>query len=232
MVGPEAGGLNLACKPAGQTRLARVAETAPAIELRGLRREFGERVAFAGVDLSLPSGATLAVLGPNGSGKTTLLRVLAGLLRPSAGEARVLGCELPGESWKLRGRIGYLGHDPLLYRDLTPRENLRFVARLHGLDREDAESRIDRLLAAVGMDRRADDRVAEFSAGMAQRVAVCGALLTEPELLLLDEPEAHLDAAAREAVEALLAEGGPTRVIVSHDRRLAGTAGNTVLELG
>ena len=206
-----------------------MAETAPAIELRGLRREFGERVAFAGIDLAVPSGSTLAVLGPNGSGKTTLLRVLAGLLRPSGGEARVLGCELPAESWKLRGRIGYLGHDPLLYRDLTARENLRFVARLHGLDRAGAESRIEQLLAAVGMDRRADDRVAEFSAGMAQRVAVCGALLTEPELLLLDEPEAHLDARAREASEALLAANGRTRVIVSHERKRA--SADAVLEL-
>ncbi len=212
--------------------MARVVETAPAIELRGLRREFGERVAFAGIDLAMPSGSTLAVVGPNGSGKTTLLRVLAGLLRPSGGEARVLGCELPAESWKLRGRIGYLGHDPLLYRDLTARENLRFVARLHGLDRTDAEGRIDQLLAAVGMEGRADDRVAEFSAGMAQRVAVCGALLTGPELLLLDEPEAHLDSGAREAVEALLAANGRTRVIVSHERERASAAADALLELG
>jgi heme exporter protein A len=211
--------------------LARVPGTAPAIELRDLRREFGERVAFAGIDLAMPSGSTLAVLGPNGSGKTTLLRVLAGLLRPSGGEARVLGCELPAESWKLRGRVGYLGHDPLLYRDLTARENLRFIARLHGLDRDGAESRIDELLAAVGMDRRADDRVAEFSAGMAQRVAVCGALLTEPELLLLDEPESHLDAGARQAVEALLAANGRTRVIVSHERERTGSSADAVLEL-
>src|SRR5215207_4282427 len=193
-----------------------VPETEPAIELRGLRREFGGRVALDGVDLDLARGATLAVLGPNGSGKTTLLRILAGLLRPSAGRARVLGCELPGESWKLRGRVGYLAHRPLLYRDLTPRENLRFVARLHGLEATEAEARIAELLAAVGMEPRGDDPVAELSAGMAQRVGVCLALLHHPELLLLDEPDSHLDAGARESVERLLAGAGATRVLVTH----------------
>jgi heme exporter protein A len=209
-----------------------VPPTATAIELKGLRREFGERVVLSRLNLELPAGATLAVLGPNGAGKTTLLRVLAGLLRPSGGDARVLGCELPGETWKLRGRVGYLGHDPLLYRDLSARENLRFAARLHRLDRERAEERIAELLAAVGMERRADDRVWELSAGMAQRVAVCGAVLHDPELLLLDEPDAHLDAGASEAAERLLAGGGRTRVVVSHDRQRAAGGADQTLELG
>jgi len=144
-----------------------------AIELRGLRREYGERPALAGVDLSLRHGESLLVLGPNGAGKTTLLRVLATLLRPSGGEVAVLGAVLPGEAWKVRGRIGLLGHDALLYRDLSGRENLRFHARLHGIEADAAEARIDELLTAVGMARRADDRVAELSAGMRQRIAVC-----------------------------------------------------------
>ena len=201
-----------------------------AIRLQRLRREFGERVVFAGLDFSLPAGATAVVLGPNGSGKTTLLRILAGLLRPGGGEAEVLGARLPAESWRLRGRVGFLGHEPLLYRDLTARENLGFAAQLHGLERAAAEARIGSLLTAVGMERRADDPVREFSAGMAQRVAVCRALLHEPELLLLDEPDAHLDSGAREAVEALLAGDGRTRVIVSHDRERAASA-DSVLEL-
>src|SRR2546430_584719 len=90
-----------------------------AIELRGLRRDFGERTAPAGLSLELAARETLLVLGPNGAGKTTLLRVLATLLRPSGGDARILGCELPGDSWKLRGKVGYVGHEPLLYRDLS-----------------------------------------------------------------------------------------------------------------
>jgi heme exporter protein A len=207
-----------------------VPEPTPAIELRGLRREFGERVALADVDLTVPRGGTLAVLGPNGSGKTTLLRVLSGLLRPSGGQARVLGHELPAESWRLRGRIGYLADQPLLYRDLSPRENLRFAARLQGLEPAAAEARIAELLAAVGVRPRGDDRVAELSAGIAQRVGVCLAILHQPELLLLDEPDSHLDANARETVEQMLAGLDATRVIVTHDRARAGLA-EEVLEL-
>jgi heme exporter protein A len=105
----------------------------PAVALRELGRAYGERVALAGVSLELPRGATLAVFGANGAGKTTLLRVLATLLRPHAGSVAVLGCALPREGWAARGRIGLLAHEPLLYRDLTARENLRFHARLHGV---------------------------------------------------------------------------------------------------
>jgi heme exporter protein A len=210
-----------------------VSTETPAISLHGLARDYGERRALAGVELELGAGSTLAVLGPNGSGKTTLLRILAGLLRPSAGEVSVLGCPLPGETWRLRGRVGFLGHDPLLYRDLTGRENLRLAARLYGLEREPADERIEELLRAVGMERRGDDRVAELSAGMAQRVAVCRAVLHEPELLLLDEPDSHLDPAARESVRALLGSGdGRTRVIVSHERERVLAEADVALELG
>jgi heme exporter protein A len=204
-----------------------------AIELVGLRREFGDRVALAGVDLGLEAGSSLAVLGPNGSGKSTLLRILAGLLRPTGGDVSVLGWALPKETYRLRGRVGYLGHAPLLYRDLSPRENLRLTAALHGLDEAVAEGRIGGLLAAVGMERRGDDRVAELSAGMRQRIDICRAVLHEPELLLLDEPDAHLDPQARERVAPLIAAGeGRTRVLVSHDRDAATAGADSVLELG
>jgi heme exporter protein A len=182
-----------------------------AIELAELGRAYGERVALAGVTLTLEAGQTLAVFGANGAGKTTLLRILATLLRPHRGTARVLGRELPGEGWAVRGKVGFLGHDPLLYRDLTARENLRFHARLHGV----ALPRIEALLDAVGMSRRADDPVHTYSRGMLQRVAVCRAVLHEPELLLLDEPLAGLDPGAAAAVAPLIAGG--TRVLISHD---------------
>jgi heme exporter protein A len=186
----------------------------PAAELDGLRRAYGERVALAGVTLTLPPGATLAVLGPNGAGKTTLLRVLATLLRPHDGTARVLGCELPGEGWAVRGRIGLLAHDPLLYRDLSARENLRFHARLHGV----ALARAEALLDEVGMRRRADEPVHTLSRGMAQRVAICRAVLHEPELLLLDEPLANLDPGAAEAVAPLIGRASAAaRIVISHD---------------
>jgi len=193
-------------------------ENGAAIAVAGLRREFGERTALDRLDFTLEPGKTLVVLGPNGSGKTTLLRILATLLRPSGGEVRVLGARLPGEAWKARGRIGFLGHEPLLYRDLSGRENLRFHARLHGMHGEAAEARIAALLEAVGMERRADERVAELSAGMRQRLAICRCVLHEPELLLLDEPDSNLDAEGRELVRELI---GPaeerTRVLVTHD---------------
>ena len=186
----------------------------PAIALRDLARAYGERVALRGVTLSLEHGRTLAVFGANGAGKTTLLRVLATLLRPHGGEAVVLGHRLPREGWAVRGRVGLLAHEPLLYRDLTARENLRFHGRLHGVD----GARAERLLEAVGMARRADEPVRSLSRGMAQRVAICRALLHEPELLLLDEPLANLDPGAAGAVAPLVGrESGATRVLISHD---------------
>jgi heme exporter protein A len=203
-----------------------------AIEVDGLRRDYGERAALGGVGFELAAGESLVVLGPNGSGKTTLLRILATLLRPSGGEVRVLGCSLPQEAWKLRGRIGYLGHEPLLYRDLTGRENLRFHARLHGIRGERAEARIEELLVAVGMERRADERVAELSAGMRQRLAICRCVLHEPKLLLLDEPDSNLDTGGRELARGLIGPGqGRTRVVVTHDPERALPDADLVLRL-
>jgi heme exporter protein A len=206
--------------------------TEPAIELRSLRRDFGDRTALPGVSARLEAGESLAVLGPNGSGKSTLLRILAGLLRPSGGQVSVLGCALPQEAHRLRGRVGYLGHEALLYRDLSPRENLDLVAALHGLDQHASAKRIERLLEAVGMTLRSGDRVAELSAGMKQRVDICRAVLHKPELLLLDEPDAHLDAEARRLVEPLIGPGaGATRVVVSHNREAATAGADALLEL-
>jgi heme exporter protein A len=182
-----------------------------AIELADVGRAYGERVALAGVTLDVEEGETLAVFGSNGAGKTTLLRILATLLRPHHGVARVLGRELPRDGWAVRGRLGFLGHEPLLYRDLTARENLRFHARLHDV----SFTRIDELLDAVGMGARADDPVHTYSRGMVQRTAVCRAVLHEPDLLLLDEPLAGLDPGAAALVAPLIGSG--TRVVISHD---------------
>ena len=185
-----------------------------AIELKDVERRYGERVALSGVSVSLDEGETLTVLGPNGAGKTTLLKVLAALLRPQGGSARVLGSALPDEAWKVRGRVGLLGHEPLLYRDLSARENLTYHARLH----QAPLARVDEVLAAVGMDRRADEPVRELSRGMVQRVASARAVLHDPPLLLLDEPRAGLDSAAAELLEPLVGRAsGRTRVLVTHD---------------
>ena len=185
-----------------------------AIELEGLERRYGERVALEGVSVSLEPGQTLVVLGANGAGKTTLLRVLATLLRPHGGSCRVLGHELPGDAFKVRGRVGYLGHDPLLYRDLTGSENLRYHASLHGVPHE----RVAEQLVAVGLERRGDEPVRDLSKGMVQRLAVARATLHDPDVLLLDEPRANLDPGAAEQLEPLMGRAsGRTRVLVTHD---------------
>jgi heme exporter protein A len=188
--------------------------SAAALECTGLVRRYGEREALGGVDLVLGEGRTLVVFGPNGAGKTTLLRVLATLLRPHEGTVRVLGSAIPDEDWAVRGRIGFVGHEPLLYRELSARENLRFHARLHGV----SESRVAELLETVALAPRADEPLRTLSRGMVQRAAVARAVLHEPELLLLDEPYANLDPAAIELLAPLIgAASGRARVICSHD---------------
>ena len=189
-------------------------DTDAAVELDGVARAYGEQVVLRDVTFRLPAGRTLAVFGANGAGKTTLLRILATLLRPHAGAARVLGRALPREGWAVRGRVGLVAHDPLLYRDLTARENLRFHARLHAV----APARVEELLARVGLERRADEPLRTLSRGTVQRVAICRATLHEPELLLLDEPLANLDPAAAEVTEPLIGRAsGAARVLVSHE---------------
>jgi heme exporter protein A len=171
-------------------------------------------VALDRVSFSVPAGSTLAVFGPNGAGKTTLLKVLATLLRPHEGTVKVLGCDLPDEAWKLRGQVGYLGHDPALYRSLSARENLVFAARLHGV----GEARVDELLEAVGLARRAGDPVQEFSRGMRQRIAAARTVLHEPKVLLLDEPWSAIDPHAISLLEPLIGRAsGLTRILVTHD---------------
>jgi len=190
----------------------------PAIELRGLARHFGERTALRDVSVVVPAGATLAVLGRNGAGKSTLLRILATLLRPHQGEVAVLGEPLPKRAFAVRARLGLLAHEPLLYRDLSGRENLRYHARLYRLP----EERVEQVLEAVKMGGRGDDPVRLLSRGMVQRLAVCRAVLHDPEVLLLDEPRANLDPAATGLVEPLIGrESGRTRVLTSHDPQAA-----------
>jgi heme exporter protein A len=185
-----------------------------AIELERLERRYGERVALAGVSVRVEEGQTLAVLGGNGAGKTTLLRVLAGLLRPHGGSARVLGAALPDERWKLPATVGYLGHEPLLYRELSGRENLRYHADLHRVP----HARLDALLRQMGLADRAEEPVRDLSKGLVQRLAIARAVLHDPPLLLLDEPRANLDPSAAELVEPLIGRSsGRTRVLVSHD---------------
>ncbi len=185
-----------------------------ALQLEGVARHYGEREALSGVSLTLEEGRTLVVFGPNGAGKTTLLRILATLLRPHGGSVQVLGASLPDDAWLVRGRLGLLAHEPLLYRELTALENLRYHAALHGV----GEERVRELLQAIALRGRENEPLRTLSRGMVQRVAVARAVLHEPELLLLDEPYSNLDPAAMDLVDPLIgASSGRTRVICSHD---------------
>ena len=202
--------------------------SATAIELRSLVRRFGERTALSDLTLAVPAGATLAVLGRNGAGKSTLLRILATLLRPHGGEASVLGQPLPRRAFAVRPYVGFIGHDSLLYRDLSGRENLRYHARLHGI----SPNRVEELLEVVGMRGRGDDPVRSLSRGMVQRLSICRAVLHRPEVLLLDEPRANLDPGAGHLVETMIGRGaGATRVLTSHDPRDALGEADLVLGL-
>jgi len=187
------------------------------LEVRGLQRTFGRARILNGIDLSLQPGEVLVVAGPNGAGKTTLLRLLAGLLRPSGGEIRVLGQPLSHASASVRRAIGLLSHQSLLYDDLSLRENLMFTARLYTLDRPDVVAA--EALTAVGLIERADDLPRQLSRGLLQRAAIARAMLHRPSLLLLDEPFTALDAPAAERLRADLQSrvmAGAALVIVTH----------------
>ncbi|HXV86147.1 MAG TPA: ATP-binding cassette domain-containing protein [Gemmatimonadales bacterium] len=175
----------------------------PVLAGRGLGRRFGHRRVLHEVTLEVPAGEVILLVGPNGAGKTTLLKVLAGLLRPSAGRV------------ERRGVVSMAGHQTMLYDALTARENLRFFARLYGAP----PARADALLQELNLGARADDRVSAFSRGMAQRAALARALLPDPDVLLLDEPLTGLDdpscAVVLSALERLRGRGRGL-VVASH----------------
>jgi ABC-2 type transport system ATP-binding protein len=181
-------------------------EGAPAIDVHGLERRFGKRVALAGVDLSVHPGNIHALLGPNGAGKTTLLRTLAGIVAPTAGSVRVAGVDAAKGTRGLRGIVGFVpSNDRTAYQRISGVENLVFYARLHGMRKRVAFSRARAVLADVGLADRADDPVQTWSHGMQQRLSVARALLTEPPVLLVDEATHDLDPAASANVRELIA---------------------------
>jgi ABC-2 type transport system ATP-binding protein len=190
----------------------------PALQLRALGKHFG-RPAVDGLDLTVRRGELYALLGPNGAGKTTTLRMVTGLLAPDTGQVEVLGVDLARDPAAAKRRMAYLPDDPMLYGKLKPTEYLEFVAGLWGLRADEAEPRARRLLDWLDLTQHAHELTEGFSRGMKQKLALAGALIHEPELLILDEPLTGLDAAAARQVKDLLLShvaAGGTVILTTH----------------
>ena len=190
----------------------------PALEIRGLRKSFG-RPAVDGLDLTVAPGEFYALLGPNGAGKTTTLRMIAGLLPADAGDIRVFGVDARRHPVEAKKLIAWLPDEPQLYDKLDPLEYLEFVAGLWGVEPKMARARAEELLESLGLADQRRQRCEGFSKGMRQKVALAGALIHEPKLLMLDEPLTGLDAASARLVKDILAQrakAGAAIVLTTH----------------
>ncbi len=188
-----------------------------AIRVEGLSKAFGRTSVLRSLELDVPWGQVLTLLGPNGSGKTTLLKILATLSTADSGRVRIAGLDAAVQGPRVRRNIGVVTHDPLLYEDLTGRENLSFFARMFGL--RDAGERIETVAALMGMTSRLDQRVGTMSHGMRKRFSIARAMLHDPAILLMDEPESGLDQEALGMLDAVVSEGsnpGRTVVMTTH----------------
>ncbi|MEU4482753.1 ATP-binding cassette domain-containing protein [Micromonospora sp. NPDC023966] len=184
--------------------------TGPAVEADGLVRSFGSTRALDGLDLRVPAGTVYGLLGPNGAGKTTAVRVLATLLRPDGGRARVFGHDVVAEADAVRSRVSLTGQYASLDEDLTGAENLVLLGRLLGLGRPAARQRAERLLAAFGLTEAAGRQVKKYSGGMRRRIDIAASILNTPDLLFLDEPTTGLDPRSRNQVWEII------RAVVAH----------------
>jgi ABC-2 type transport system ATP-binding protein len=194
--------------------------TAPAVECKLLTRRYGERIALDQLDLAVNAGEMFAVLGPNGSGKTTLFRLLSTLLAPTSGSARIFDHDVVAERDEVRKLIGVVFQSPSLDKVLTAEENLRHHGHLYGLRGSALGEKITRMLEAVNLLDRRHERVGSFSGGMRRRVELAKGMLTDPRLLILDEPSTGLDPAARIDMWAYLTrvrnEQGVTVLLTTH----------------
>lgn len=190
-----------------------------AIVTHGLTRTFGALTAVADLDLAIETGSIHGFLGPNGCGKSTTIRLLCGLLLPTAGDVRVLGVDVRRHAESLRARIGYMTQRFSFYEDLSIRENLAFMSRIHGLPWRTRRGRIDAALDRYALADRDEQLAGTLSGGQRQRLALAGVTLHEPELLLLDEPTSAVDPESRRAFWEILfdlSDGGTTVLVSSH----------------
>ncbi|MFC1928581.1 ABC transporter ATP-binding protein [Chloroflexota bacterium] len=189
-----------------------------AIEVQGLTKSFGERYALRGIDLRVSRGERLVIFGPNGAGKTTLVKVLATLVKPSSGSVWLDGIDIRDKPTRIRHKIGMVSHQSFLYDDLTIYENLKFYGKMY--DVPDMEAKIREVLSWMRLEPRRHDRVGTLSHGLQQRVSIARAVLPNPSILLLDEPEVGLDPHASAIVKDLLGsinDGSRTVVITTHN---------------
>lgn len=196
--------------------------SSPYLEIHGLKKSFGLKPILRGIDLSLHTGERMALLGANGAGKTTLLRILAGLTRPTDGRILIDGLNLVQQTREIRRKVGFVAHQPYLYDELSALENLIFFARMYALAQPQA--RAIELLQRVGLSKKVRERAGALSRGQAQRLALARALLHEPQLLLLDEPDTGLDQGGLALLAELLAEHharGGTILFTTHDLEAA-----------
>ena len=212
--------------------MSRASADSSAISAVGLRKDYGDRAVLRGVDVSVPWGETAVLFGPNGAGKTTLLRILAGLSRPDAGDVRIAGLWMRRSGGRARTLVGFVGHQTLLYSDLTCRENLAFYAKLYGIDHP--ASRIGDVLDRMNLADRVDRRVRTLSHGMQKRLSVARAILHEPTVLLLDEPESGLDTDSVASLGQLLDDwsaSGKSALLTTHSAEIGQAWADRILTL-
>ncbi len=196
----------------------------PALHIERLTKRFGDKPAVDNLSLAIPQGEFHALLGPNGAGKTTTLRIVAGLLKADAGRARILGHDVAEEPARAKQLLAFLPDDPLLYGKLRPPEYLEFVAGLWRIEPAEAEPRAEELLRWLELWDHRGELIEGFSRGMRQKLALAGALIHDPKVMILDEPLTGLDAAAARQVKDLLLDRvkrGHTIVLTTHILEMA-----------
>jgi len=193
--------------------------SAPALDVRGLVKRFGDRTAVDGVSFTIAAGECYGLLGPNGAGKTTTVSMLCGIAHRDAGTVTVAGHDLDADPAGARGAIGFVPQTVALYPDLSARENLEFFGRLYGLRGTALTNRVDQALVLAGLADRGDEQVKTYSGGMSRRINIAAGLLHEPELLVLDEPTVGVDPQSRHAILTAvedLARGGTAVLYTTH----------------